>query len=207
MRSRALDGALSVMMMDELSDGTAQRWLTEKDHSLQALALDRQNKPFNVSVQIRRTVRQPHDVSFGVLKQVPKLRGELLVAVQDEPSLAAQKAVEWVGEIPTCLHHEGAVRPGSDSSNVHFSRRQLDDDEHIVGHEPADRGDLDGEEVSRSNGFPMGGEKRAPWRPLTSLRRRLDAMFSQNIGDGAPGYRMAEIRESAANSCIPPPRI
>ena len=96
--------ALSVIMMDALSDGTAQRWLTEKDHPLQALALDRQNKPFDVCVQIRRTVRQPNDVSFGVLKQVPKLRGELLVAVQDEPSLAAQKAVEWVGEIPTDLH-------------------------------------------------------------------------------------------------------
>ena len=25
---------------------------------------------------------------------------------QDEESLAAQKAVEWVGEIPTDLHHE-----------------------------------------------------------------------------------------------------
>ena len=28
--------ALSVIMMDELSDGTAQRWLTEEDHPLQA---------------------------------------------------------------------------------------------------------------------------------------------------------------------------
>ena len=199
--------ALSVIMMDELSDGTTQRWLTEEDHPLQALALDRQNKPFDVSVQIRRTVRQPHDVRSGVLEQIAKLRGELLVAVQDEESLAAQKAVEWVGEIPTDLHHERAIRPRSYSGNVHFSRRQLDDDEHIVGHEPANCGDLDGEEVCRSNGFPMGGEKRAPWRSLTSLRRGLDAMFSQNIGDGAPGYDMAEIREGAANACIPRPRI
>ena len=152
-------------------------------------------------------VRQPNDVRSGVLEQVAKLRGELLVAVQDEESLAAQKAVEWVGKISTNLHHEHAVRSGSDSGNVHFSRRQLDDDEHIVGHEPANCGDLDGEEVGRSNGFPMGGEKRALWRPLTSLRRGLDAMFSQNISDGAPGYGMAEIREGAANACIPPPRI
>ena len=93
--------ALSMIMMDELGDGTAQRWLTEEDHPLQALALDRQHKPFDVSVQIRRTVRQPNDISSGVLKQVAKLRGELLVAVQDEQSLAAQKAVERVGEIPT----------------------------------------------------------------------------------------------------------
>ena len=28
-------------------------------------------------------------------------------------------------------------------------------------------------------------------------------MFSQNIGAGAPGYDMAEIREGAANACIP----
>ena len=31
--------ALSVIMMDELNDGTAQRWLTEEDHPLQALAV------------------------------------------------------------------------------------------------------------------------------------------------------------------------
>ncbi len=45
----------------------------------------------------------PNDVRSGVLEQIAKLRGELLVAVQDEESLAAQKAVEWVGEIPTDL--------------------------------------------------------------------------------------------------------
>jgi len=197
--------ALSMIMTDELGDGPAQRLLTEEVHPIQALALDRQNKPFDVSVQIRRTVRQPNDVSSGVLEQVPKFRGELLVAVQDEESLAEQKAVDRVGEIPTDLHHERAVRPGSDSGNVHFSRRELDDDEHVVGHEPAERGDLDGEEVSRSHSFPMGGEKRAPRRPLTSLRRGLDAVFPQNICDGAPGNGMAEIRERAANSCIPRP--
>ena len=54
-------------------------------------------------------------------------------AVQDEQSLAAQKAVQRVGEIPTELYQERAVRPGSDSGNVHSSRRQLDDDKHIVG--------------------------------------------------------------------------
>ena len=90
---------------------------------------------------------------------------------------------------------------------MHFSRREFDDDKPIVGHEPADRGDLNGEEVGRSNGFPMGGEKRAPRCSLTSLRRGLDAVFPQNIGDGAPGYRTAEIREGTANPCIPPLRI
>ena len=60
-----------------------------------------------------------------------------------------------VGEIPTDLHHEPAVWPASDSSNVHFSRRQLDDDDHIIGDEPADRGDLDGEKVSTASELPL----------------------------------------------------
>ena len=51
-------------------------------------------------------------------------------------SLAGEKAVERVGEIPTDLHHERAGRPGSDSGNVHLSQRELDDDEHLVGYDP-----------------------------------------------------------------------
>ena len=41
----------------------------------------------------------------------------------------------------------------------------------------------------------MGGGKRAPQGPLTYLRRRLDAVFPQNIGDDVTGSGMAEIRE------------
>ncbi len=41
----------------------------------------------------------------------------------------------------------------------------------------------------------------------TTRWRGLDAVFPQNICDGAPGNGMAEIRERAANSCIPPLRI
>ena len=146
------------------SDSSLKKIIRSK-HSL---LIDKTNLS-TISVQIRRTVRQPNDVSSGVLEQIAKLRSELPVAVQDEESLAAQKAVEWVGEIPTDLHHERAIRPRSDSGNVHFSRRQFDDDEHIVDHEPANCGDLDGEEVGRRNGFPMGGEKRTPWRPVPKL--------------------------------------
>ena len=166
-----------MIMRNEFGYGSSQRLLTEEDHPIQALAFDRQNKPFDVSVQIRGTVRQPNDVRSGLLDQVPKVRGELLIAVQDEEALAEQKAVDWVGEITAYLHHESAVGPGSDSSNVHFSRRELDDDEHVVGHEPAERGDLDGEEVGGRDAFPMGGQKRAPRRPLTSLGRGLNAVL------------------------------
>ena len=57
-------------------------------------------------------------------------------------------------------------------------REEFDDHEHVVGHEPAERGDLDGEEVGGRDAFPMGGQKRAPRRPLTSLGRGLYAVLS-----------------------------
>ncbi len=41
----------------------------------------------------------------------------------------------------------------------------------------------------------------------TTRWRGLDAVFPQNICDRAPGNGIAEIREGAANSCIPPLRI
>ena len=98
-------------------------------------------------------------------------------------------AQDGVGEIPTDLYHERVIRPGSYSGNVYFSRRQLDDDEHIVGHGPANCGDLDGEEVGRSNGFPMGGEKRA--RRVQKHKRvakpvmvELSMIVIDELGDG-----------------------
>lgn len=75
--------SLSGIMRNEFGDGPAKRLLTEEGHPIQALAFDRQNKPFHVSVQIRGTVRQPNDVRSGLLDQVSKVRGELLIAVQD----------------------------------------------------------------------------------------------------------------------------
>ena len=100
-------------MMDELSDGTAQRLLTEKiirsKHSLLPESSTKQSA-FDVSVQIRRTVRQPNDVRSGVLEQIAKLRGELLVAVPGlKESLRRAESRRLGREIPTDLHHERAI--------------------------------------------------------------------------------------------------
>ena len=62
--SEALMVALSVIMKNELGDGAAQRLLTEEDHPIQALALERQNKPFDVSVQISQTGRAAESRQF-----------------------------------------------------------------------------------------------------------------------------------------------
>ena len=89
--------------MNEFGYGSSQRLLAEENHPIETFAFYRKNKPFDVSVQVRRTVRQANDSSSGIVDQPSKLRGELLVAAEDEESLAEQKAVELISEIATDL--------------------------------------------------------------------------------------------------------
>ncbi len=57
-------------------DGPPQRLFTEEDHPIQAFTFDRQNKSLDVSIQIRRTIRQTNHVCASVLDQVANFRGE-----------------------------------------------------------------------------------------------------------------------------------
>ena len=79
--------ALSMIMMNEFGYGSSQRLLAEENHPVETFAFYRKNKPFDVSVHVRRTVRQANDSSSGVVDEPSKLRGELLVAAEDEESL------------------------------------------------------------------------------------------------------------------------
>ena len=97
--------ALSMIMMNEFGHGSSQRLLADENHPVKTFAFSRKNKPFDVSVQVRLTVRQANDSSSGVVDETSKLRGERLVAVEDEESLAEQKAIEriTVRLRPTCI--------------------------------------------------------------------------------------------------------
>ncbi len=104
--------ALSMIMMNEFGYRSSQRLLAEENHPIETFAFYRKNKPFHVSVQVRRTVRQANDSSSGIVDEFSKLRGELLVAVEDEETLAEQKAVERISEIAPDLHLKALSGPG-----------------------------------------------------------------------------------------------
>ncbi|MHB8744853.1 MAG: hypothetical protein ACYC9L_17320 [Sulfuricaulis sp.] len=69
----------------------------------------------------------------------------------------------------------------------------------MVGNEPRPRHHLDRQEVGGGQAFPMCLEEHRPGGTLTALGRRFDAVFAENVGDGAACYLMPQIGES----CIP----
>jgi hypothetical protein len=129
------------------------------------------------------------------------LPGEEWVAVLDQIRAASEKPVDDVREVPRDLSHPRSVRLVDDTGDMNAPGLQIDDEQHRVPHEATNRQRLDGEEVGRSDGSPMGSEKARPRIPLAALRRRLDALVVENALDGASPQLVAEVVQSAAGPC------
>jgi hypothetical protein len=63
------------------------------------------------------------------------------------------------------------------------------------------------ENICRHQAFPMSSKKRRPRYVLIALRGRIDAVFSENVGDRAAPDLMSQIRHSSSDPCVPPRSI
>jgi hypothetical protein len=83
-------------------------------------------------------------------------------------------------------------------------REAADEEEDVVRDEPCDRVYLNAQEVGRCQAFPVGFEKCRPLSMAVSLRRRLDAVLSEDVGDGASANLMTQIGQCAADPRVSP---
>ena len=74
-------------------------------------------------------------------------------------------------------------------------------------HQSPDRADLDGEKISRHQAFPMNSKERRPRHVRISLRGRIDAVFSENVGDRAAPELMSQIAPCSLDPHVPPRSI
>ena len=172
--------AFFVIMIEEGGTGSAKRSLSEQDQFVETLGFDRQNKSLAVSVQVRTSSWQLDVLHAGVSEDSEKLVSELGVTVVNEVALVAKETVLAVDEVSGDLRHEGGIRVRRDAGDLDAARRQLDDEEHVVCHEPLCRPDFDGEEIGRAEDVPVCAEEVAPLRLLPELRCRDNAMFLQD---------------------------
>src|ERR1039457_2542802 len=91
------------------------------------------------------------------------------------------------------LRHPPAVGMGSDTRDLHGAVDDIDEEQNVVCHQCPDSADLDGEKICRHQAFPMSSKKRRPRHVLISLRGRIDAVFSENVGDRAAPELMSQI--------------
>ena len=66
---------------------------------------------------------------------------------------------------------------------------------------------LDAQKVRRSQAFPVSFQKRRPSSVSIPLRGGLEAVFMEDVGNGAASHVMSQIRERAADARVSPGAI
>jgi hypothetical protein len=85
---------------------------------------------------------------------------------------------------------------------MHAARRQFDDKERVIRHQPADRPHLGGEEIRGGDRAPVGGQKRTPRH--RSLRHWTDPVRAEAVRDRRPRDPMSEVLQGALDSTVAP---
>ena len=112
-------------MSHERADGCPEMRLAEWHDAVQALGLDRQDKPLGKRVQIRTPRGQQEWLHTAVPQQAPKCRGVERIPVQNEILHAAEEAVAGVEQVPCELRRPHFVRVTGDSGDLHGARLEL----------------------------------------------------------------------------------
>ena len=92
-------------MFHILSYSVAQLTLAKQDHVVQALALDREHKPFCKGIEIRTSGRESDAPNAGLSQQPLECHCEHWISVVDHEPIVKQEAIEDIREIPSDLLH------------------------------------------------------------------------------------------------------
>ena len=76
-----------------------------------------------------------------------------------------------------------------ESSDIHSPALEVDEEQHVVGHQPAQRQHLGGEEVGAGQQLHVGPDEGGPCGRALALRRGRQTVAPQNIADRLIGIR------------------
>ena len=196
--------SLGVIVCHELRDRVLKGVLTEEDHSVQALGF------------IERTKRSANAFKFGDrggrrMRWMPSRSSALrnsaeyfCISVENQIPLAAKKSVFGIGDITRNLGHPAIVRVRCDAGDVHRPRCDVDEEQEVIRDPSLERVYLDAQEIGCRQTFPVGFKKRRPSSVSIPLGGGLDAVFMEDVGDGAASHVMSQIGERAANARVRP---
>ena len=125
----------------------------------------------------------------------------------DEKPPTAEKAVLGIGGVARQLGDPRPIRVGRDAGDLNPARGQLDQHEDREPGQATRQPHLHGEDIGGGHNVPVRGEKLAPRRALRTFGRGLEAVFSEDRGDGAAGDVVPEIAQGAADSGVAPVSI
>jgi len=203
--AQSLVGPFEVIVLDELANRPVERSLTEQDHAVQALLLDRAYESFGEGVAVRSSVGREHGDNPAVLQCPTELLSELAVAVADQQPVGEEESVHSVGQVSGDLRHERFAGSGGGASDVNSSTLEVDQEQGVVGNEALWGPHFGGEEVRRSHFAPVRLEKRTPRRGAIGCG--LDALALQDPRDRGPTDAMTKVLEGTLDARIFPGRV
>src|SRR5215471_911318 len=117
----------------------------------------------------------------------------------DEIPFPKQESVQWVGQLPSALLHEGRRRRRRDASHLDPARGEFYNHEHVIRHQTVPRRDFDREEVRSSKHLPSAASG------IVSSSCRLAVVAERALCDDGGGYyARSACRWDALDSPGPP---
>src|SRR5581483_12226074 len=157
-----------------------------------------------VCIQIRASGGQFYRCHTACSQPVQKLVGEQRISIVDQVTLALEDSVNHIGQVAADLVHPQPVRTRCNAGDFHFSRRQLDEEQHYESLQSTLRPRFDGEEVSGNDQLPVLLEELLPGGLSFLLRRRLNSVPLQDLSDRRATDVVPQIGECALDPPIAP---
>jgi hypothetical protein len=120
---------LVMVVLDEFTNSSAKRTLTEQDQPVQARFLDAPDEAFRVGVQVRRPRGQFYWFNAATFEHRKELTSEQRIAIMDEVTLSCEQTIDWISQIAADLGHPQPIRVGSNASNLDPARGKLDEEQ------------------------------------------------------------------------------
>ena len=162
---------LAMIVLDELTQGTAEMALAHRNHPIEAFFFDRSNEALRVRVGVRCPYGRLHDVDPRIAQRVAHVLTPFPIAITDQHAMLAQQADVSRRHRATDLSHEEIIGMRRRAHDMHAARGQVDDEHGVVRHQAAPRPDLCREEIRARDRTPVRPQERLPrGRPLRDRR-------------------------------------
>lgn len=121
-----------------------------------------------------------------------------------EISTIPQRAAIVRGRVPGDLLHPSLIRMNGDPGDVHSPALEMDEEQHVVGHQPAQRQHLGGEEVGSRQQRQVRPDEGGPRRRALAFRRRRQAVALQDIANRLIRNLVPEIGQRPRDPVVAP---
>lgn len=170
----------SVVVLDVLSQGTAEVPLPDRNQPGQTFFFDGPHEPLSVSVRIGRTRGRENHADPRVPQLTTHLPASFSIALAEQDVRSGPRCLDH-RQRPHHLLHERDLGVGRGSKDAHASERQVDDEHRLERDQASEGPDFGREKIGGGDGAPMRVQERLPRNRALRHRGRPAAFNSRRI--------------------------